>query len=54
VSPEGAVTLLDPGRAAVGRAARLDGESAIDNIVAWVDGGKGRPKARVTPRRSRA
>jgi Holliday junction resolvase len=36
-SPEGAVTLLDPARAARGRTVRLDAQAAIDNIVAWVD-----------------
>jgi AAA+ ATPase superfamily predicted ATPase/Holliday junction resolvase len=37
VSPEGAVTLLDPARATRGRTVRLDARAAIDNIVAWVD-----------------
>jgi Holliday junction resolvase len=36
-SPEGAVALLDPARAARGRTVRLDAKAVIENIVAWVD-----------------
>jgi Holliday junction resolvase len=37
VSIEGGVALLDPARAARGRAVRLGAKAVIDNIVAWVD-----------------
>ncbi len=37
VSADGAVTLLDPGRATRGREVQVGARAAIDNIVAWVD-----------------
>jgi AAA+ ATPase superfamily predicted ATPase len=37
--PDGRVRVLDPGRARIGREARLGGEAAIDNLLRWLDRG---------------
>lgn len=54
VAEDGAVTLLDPARARRERTVRLPKTAAIDNIVAWVDGGASRPapRPRSTARRT--
>ena len=37
VSPDGAVTILDPDRARHGREIRLGADAAIDNVLRWLD-----------------
>jgi Holliday junction resolvase len=37
VTPDGAITFLDPARASSGKTIRLAEKAAIDNIVEWID-----------------
>jgi AAA+ ATPase superfamily predicted ATPase len=43
--PEGKVLFLDPARARRGKAVRVDSKAVIDNLLAWVDRGRGARKS---------